>query len=109
MVRHPREYRWSSYRANAQGAADPIVTPHPLYRSLGRSARERQESYREPFRERLPDAFIDDLRNATNGGWALGDDAFKRRIAKGAKRRAEPLPKGRPAAKSTDKRQLNLL
>lgn len=109
MVRHPREYRWSSYRANAQGAADAIVSPHPLYRSLGRSARERQESYRALFRERLPDDFVDALRNATNGGWALGDEAFKRRIAKQAKRRAEPLPKGRPARKPPDKRQLNLL
>ncbi len=109
MVRHPREYRWSSYRANALGAADPIVSAHPLYCSLGRSAGKRQESYRELFRERLSVEFIDDLRSATNGGWALGTEAFKRRIAKGAKRRAEPLPKGRPAAKSAGKRQLNLL
>jgi REP-associated tyrosine transposase len=109
MVRHPRDHRWSSYRANAQGVVDPIVSPHPLYRSLGRSARERQESYRALFRERLPDDFVDALRNATNGGWALGDEEFKRRISKGAKRRAEPLPKGRRAMKQSDKRQLNLL
>jgi putative transposase len=109
MVRHPREYRWSSYRANAQGNTDPIVSPHLLYRSLGRSVRERQESYRALFRERLPDALIEGLRAATNGGWALGDDGFKRRLAKAAKRRAEPLPRGRPSRKPADKRQPNLL
>lgn len=109
MVRHPRDYRWSSYRATAQGAVDPIVSPHDLYRCLGRSARERQESYRALFRERLQDDFVEALRNATNGGWALGDEDFKRRIAKGARRRAEPRPKGRPAMKRLDKRQLDLL
>lgn len=109
MVRHPREHRWSSYRANALGAADALVTPHPLYLSLGRSAAERQASYRELFREKLTEEFIENLRTATNGGWALGGDAFKRRIAKGAKRRAEPLPRGRPPARPADKRQLDLL
>jgi putative transposase len=109
MVRSPRDYRWSSYRANALGAADPIVRPHALYLTLGRSAAERRESYRALFRERLAEAFIEDLRTATNGGWALGDEAFRRRIAKAAKRRAGPLPKGRPRAKRLDKRQLSLL
>jgi putative transposase len=109
MVRHPREYRWSSYRANALGAADALVTPHALYLSLGRSAAGRQASYRALFREALAEDFVTDLRVATNGGWALGDEAFRRRIAKGAKRRAEPLPRGRPPAKPKDKRQLHLL
>ncbi|MEZ5830662.1 MAG: transposase [Dongiaceae bacterium] len=113
MVRHPRAYRWSSYRANALGGADPLVTPHALYLGLGRSAAERRESYRALFRETLAEEFVDELRAATNGGWALGGEAFKRRIAKAAKRRAEPLPRGRPGgrppARPKDKRQLDLL
>jgi len=36
MVAHPRDYRWSSYAANADGAADPLLTEHALYRALGR-------------------------------------------------------------------------
>ena len=35
MVPHPAEYRWSSYRANAQGEADALLQPHPLYTALG--------------------------------------------------------------------------
>ncbi|MFZ2162717.1 MAG: hypothetical protein WAW02_10915 [Sideroxyarcus sp.] len=35
MVAHPAEYRWSNYRANAQGEADALVQPHPLYAALG--------------------------------------------------------------------------
>ena len=35
MVEHPADYRWSSYRVNAQGEASPLVVPHPLYEALG--------------------------------------------------------------------------
>lgn len=98
---NPREHRWSSYAANALGEADPLVSPHPIYRALGRGAAERQATYRALFRERLGDAFVEDLRNATNGGWALADAAFKCRIAKAAKRRAfTPRPATRRAGGS---------
>jgi putative transposase len=109
MVRHPREHRWSSHGANALGLPDPLVSHHPLYRALGRSVAERQAAYRALFRERLAERFIEGLRGATNGGWALGDASFKRRIAKPAKRRAEKLPRGRPRRDEADKRQTNLL
>jgi putative transposase len=46
MVRHPAHYRWSSYRANALGEADALVTPHAVYCALGRSAEERRAAYR---------------------------------------------------------------
>lgn len=50
LVRHPAHYRWSSYRANALGEADPLLTPHALYCALGRSAEERRAAYRAGFR-----------------------------------------------------------
>jgi hypothetical protein len=53
--------------------------------------------------------FVDALRAATNGGWALGDARFKRQIAKATGRRAAPLPKGRPPKARDDRRQLNRL
>jgi putative transposase len=109
MVAHPRDYRWSSYAAHAQGARDALVEDHPLYRTLGATPVERQKAYRALFRAALQEEFLDALRAATNGGWALGGAHFKRRVVKLAGRRAEPLPKGRPAKKRDDKRQLNLL
>jgi REP-associated tyrosine transposase len=45
IVDQPADYRWSSYRANALGHDDPIVTPHPLYYALGRSADLRSRAY----------------------------------------------------------------
>jgi putative transposase len=84
----------------------------PIIRSPARRAAARRtdrKAYRELFRAKLPAQFVDDLRAATNGGWALGDERFKRQIAKMAGRRAAPLPKGRPPSKPADKRQPNLL
>ncbi len=107
MVGHPRDYAWSSYAAHALGKPDELVGDHPLFRRLGRSIAERQRAYRALFRSKLDEAFIDDLRAATNGGWALGDSRFRREIAKAAKRRVAPLPKGRPPASRKGKRQLN--
>jgi putative transposase len=86
-----------------------LVSDHPLYRALGRSGPQRQDAYRDLFRTSLDPDFIHSLREATNGGWALGNDRFKRQIAKAMGRRVAPLPRGRPAKAGKDKRQLNLL
>jgi putative transposase len=109
MASHPRDYPWSSYRAHAHGESDALISDHPLYRHLGRSATERQKAYRELFRAKLGDDVLDAIRTATNGGWALGDDTFKRQIAKALGRRVSPLPKGRPPKGEKDKRQRSLL
>ncbi len=100
----PRAYPWSSYRAHAYGKRDEVVGDHPLLRRLGRSAAERQKKYRALFREALDKNFVKELRAATNGGWALGDRQFQKKIAKAAKRRVAPLPKGRPPKTRAGKR-----
>ena len=96
MVEHPADCPWSSYRANALGAQDSALTPHELYRRLGRSVEERQSGYRQLFRAQLSRADIEAIREATNKAWALGNDRFRARIEALAGRRAAPLPKGRP-------------
>ena len=56
LVRVPAQYRWSSYRANALGEDDALVTPHALYCALGRSPAERQAAYRRSFARRVDGA-----------------------------------------------------
>ena len=110
LADRPGRYRWSSYRAHAEGADDPLASGHPVFRRLGRSLAERQENYRSLFREALSEEFVEAIRAATNGGWALGGERFRREVARRAKRRAAPLPRGRvPEGARQDKRQLNLL
>src|SRR2546426_47043 len=45
LAAHPGEYPWSSYRVNALGEDDALLTPHPHYCSLGRSPDERCAAY----------------------------------------------------------------
>jgi len=49
LVRDAGAYRWSSFRANALGADDALVTPHAFYCALGRSRAERCAAYRALF------------------------------------------------------------
>jgi len=53
MVAHPADYPWSSYRANAQGDEDVLVTPHEIYLGLGVTEASRLAAYRALFRSEL--------------------------------------------------------
>lgn len=96
MVEHPAEYRWSSYRVNAQGEDSPLVVPHPLYDTLGAEPEARRQAYRELFRYELEPGLVDAIRRATNGNFALGDVRFGEQIAQALGRRALPGRSGRP-------------
>lgn len=96
MVAHPAEYRWSSFRANAQGERSDLVTPHALYLALSTHAQGRQIAYRELFRDELEPGMVDAIRQATNGNFALGDPRFGEQIAQALGRRALPGKAGRP-------------
>jgi putative transposase len=109
MVRHPGDYPFSSYRANALGEADALVSPHPLFERLGQDVQMRRTNYRELFDDALSDEFVEALRVATNGGWALGDQRFQEQIAEAAKRRVAPLSRGRRSRAKAGNDQINLL
>ncbi len=96
MVDDPAHYRWTSYRANALGQADDLLTPHPLFLSLGRSEKERQSAYRDLFRAHLDTAAVDDIRLALNQNQPLGNERFYARIEKMTGIRREAKPRGRP-------------
>jgi len=96
MVEHPAEYRWSSYRGNAQGEPDALVQPHGLYLALGQDAKSRAAAYRELFRHELEPGVVDEIRRATNGNYALGNAAFAAQVSAALGRRAVPGKSGRP-------------
>ena len=52
VVARPGQYRWSSFRANALGHDDALLTPHAHYCALGRSAESRRTAYRALFQDR---------------------------------------------------------
>ena len=96
MVSDPAGYRWSSYRVHALGRPDAIVSPHPLYRALGRDDRERQAAYRKLFDARLDHAAIDDIRLALSQSQPVGDSRFYQALEQMTGIRREARPRGRP-------------
>lgn len=96
MVGHPGEYRWSSYRVNAEGGRDRLITPHPDYVRLGRAEDSRRESYRNLFKTHLDPETVADIRRATNGNYVLGSKRFQEEIGRMLQRRVVPGKSGRP-------------
>lgn len=94
MVSHASEYPWSSYQGNALGKSIALLTPHPLYRRLGKTDPERQEAYRALFRGRMAEQNLAAIRDATNKAWVLGGDRFKAQIEAKTGRRSTPLGRG---------------
>lgn len=103
LVAHPRQYRWSSYRVNAEGKESKLVVPHELYRRLGRSHAARCKAYRALFRTDLDPEIVRDLRLATNGNYALGSDRFKAQVEAALGRRVSRGKPGRRPRTTNDK------
>ena len=94
MVDRPGDYPWSSYAYNAQGKADELVTPHVLYNHLSSTDAERRKAYRQLFRSLINDVTLNDIREATNKAWVLGNDHFKNKVEKQLERRVKPKMRG---------------
>lgn len=74
LAASPDVYRWSSYKANAAGREDALLTPHESYLRLGTDSETRRRNYRAMF-DAPSQAFDDMLRAATNRGIGLNDVA----------------------------------
>lgn len=96
MVQHPADYKWSSYRTNSQGELSNLISPHVIYESLGLDDSTRQSAYRELFRYQLEPKLVDEIRQATNGNYVLGNTEFVQQIEKALDRRVSPGKVGRP-------------
>ncbi|HET7362538.1 MAG TPA: transposase [Burkholderiales bacterium] len=72
MVEHPRQYRWSSYHLNAQGADGGFIHPHPAYAALSPDSPGRGQAYVALFNTPLDQTVIDDIRKATRSGYVVG-------------------------------------
>lgn len=79
MVRHPSEYRWSSYTLNSQG--DPgWLTPREEYLQFGAEPGERAGAYRGLFTRRIQQNDLDFIRKAIHSSQPIGDAQFREYI-----------------------------
>jgi putative transposase len=95
MAKTPRDYRWSSYKANAEAKADPIITPHPLYAAMGASPEARATSYRSLFDDAMPEGELSAIRDAISGGWPLGAEGFTSLVSRHAGQPMQRSQRGR--------------
>lgn len=96
LVAHPADYPWSSFRANAQGNENPLLSPHTVYLALGANDQDRLAAYSELFRHEFEPGAVDAILKATNGNFALGNDRFAEQVAPMLGRRVVPAKSGRP-------------
>ncbi|HIG65352.1 MAG TPA: hypothetical protein EYQ43_07330 [Methyloprofundus sp.] len=82
MVKDIADYEWSSYRHNALGQTDKLITEHQLFKDLGATAEERSESYREIFGALNIAKQESQITEATMRGEVYGSDGFHSKISK---------------------------
>lgn len=94
MVKHPSDYPWSSYHANALGKPIKLISPHQQYTQLGNTHTDRQQAYRALFKGRIANRDINLISQSTQKGWALGNNAFKADLETQTGRKATPTRRG---------------
>ena len=115
MVSDPGEYPWSSYRANALGQSNAILSPHPVYLALSPHDNARCDLYRDLFRTALDEQPLADLRLALNQDQPVGNSRFYAQIEAMTGQRRELRKRGRPRKskekepiQDTEQQQLSL-
>jgi putative transposase len=97
MVANAADYAWSSFRHNALGESEPLLSDHTVYDGLGPTREARRKAYRTLFEDRLDAELVASIRDATQRGWVPGSERFRSQIAAMHGRKAVEAPRrGRP-------------
>ena len=96
MVQRPGEYPWSSFRANALGESQKMITPHETWIALGKNKSSRRQAYSSLFEQALEPIKIEDIRFGVRKGLPTGDRKFKRQIEKSLSTKLGDGKRGRP-------------
>lgn len=100
LVADPKDYPWSSYGHHAGLRTDKLISPHPLFWSLGNTPFSREAAYAEMVRAGINAGQQDLLTQSVLSGWALGEPDFVADLQKRTERRVEKGRAGRPIIKS---------
>jgi len=97
MVQHPGDYPWSSFRRNALGGPDPLITPHESWMHLGENASDRRRAYLALFGNVPETHEIDDIRYGIRKGLPTGSERFKTEIERALSVTLGDGKQGRPS------------
>ena len=96
MVLLPEEYRWSSFRQNALGQHDEIITSRQEWLDLGKTMAERCSNYRKLFASCSGHDDIELIRFAIRKGLPTGSKTNRKRIETMLRKRIGSGRRGRP-------------
>lgn len=99
LVAQARDYPWSSHGHYAGLRSDRLVTPHPLFWTLGNTPFAREAAYAEMVHAGVPAGQQTALTQSALSGWALGDPDFVADLQKRTERRVSKTRVGRPVRK----------
>ena len=102
MVDAPEAHRWSSVHLHLGLGQDALVTPHPLYLSLGETPAARAHTYRAWLMSGTDDEELDRIRAHMAQEKALGHPRFQAMLEKTLNRPVDLKPRGRPALSKWD-------
>jgi len=94
MVQLVAEYPWSSFQHKGLGKKIELITSHSTYKALASQKRERLQAYIQLFDQQIVEHTIQEIRDATNKSWVLGDAVFKRQIEEQLDRSCSPYQRG---------------
>ncbi|KAF1055302.1 MAG: hypothetical protein GAK43_00095 [Stenotrophomonas maltophilia] len=82
IVTHPGDYRWSSYRANAQGRANALLVPHSAFELIATDMDERRGRYAAFIEQGIAAQELAAIRKAVQSqrriaGASTGSDPFR--------------------------------
>ncbi len=97
LVREPGQYRWSSFRTNAFGLKNSLLTPHSEWLALGVNDELRQAAYRKFFETIPTEQELKAIRTASRRGRPVGGCNFHKYIENSLGIELGDGSRGRPA------------
>lgn len=100
LVAAAEGYPWSSHGHYAGLRTDRLITPHPLYWSLGNTPFAREAAYSEMVAAGVTADQERALTESALRGWALGESDYVEELQKRTARRVAKAKAGRPPRKT---------
>ena len=96
VVSEAAAYAWSSHCHYVGQRTDPLISPHPVWWSLGNTPFAREAAYAELVLQGLAPEQQAAFTTSVLGGWTLGNAGFILGLQKQTGRRLQKVRPGRP-------------
>ena len=90
------DFPWSSHAHYAGLRVDELITPHPLFWTLGNTPFAREAAYAQLVQAGVSNQDLSDLTQSALRGWALGEGSYVSDLQKQTNRRVVRAFAGRP-------------